>query len=115
MVAIALTNMVNLYLGSDKDAELCTLAQDPKAQLDGYVYEALSKCIDLDSFIMSKHLSLPGLDPPFRGVYRMLLFHHHTFLHPTIYFQVLLKRTKPCLLSQSRRTHACSWILPMPT
>jgi hypothetical protein len=28
---------------------------------------------------------------------------------------VLLKRTKPCLLSQSRRTHACSWILPMPT
>jgi hypothetical protein len=44
-VTLALTNMVNLYLGSEKDAELRTLAKDPKAQLDGYVYEALSMWI----------------------------------------------------------------------
>jgi hypothetical protein len=41
-IVLALTNMVNLYLGSDKDTELRALVKDSKAQLDGYVYEALS-------------------------------------------------------------------------
>ncbi|KAF5387086.1 hypothetical protein D9615_002103 [Tricholomella constricta] len=43
-ISLALTNMVNLYLGPYKDAELRRLANatDTKNPLDGFVYEALS-------------------------------------------------------------------------
>ncbi|KAF5383694.1 hypothetical protein D9615_003624 [Tricholomella constricta] len=59
-ISLALTNMVNLYLGSDKDAELRRLANatDTKNLLDGFVYEALR------------------LDPPLQGVYRIATKDH---------------------------------------
>lgn len=39
-----LTNAVNLYIGSEHDTAIRTLAKstDLKTQLDGYAYEALS-------------------------------------------------------------------------
>ncbi|KAF8074859.1 linoleate diol synthase [Lyophyllum atratum] len=54
-LSLALTNMVNLYLGSEHEAELRNVAKttDAKAPLDGFVYEALR------------------LDPPLQGVYRL--------------------------------------------
>ncbi|PFH51764.1 hypothetical protein AMATHDRAFT_2679 [Amanita thiersii Skay4041] len=53
-LSLAMTNMLNLYLGSDKQAEIIGLAAktDLKDELSGYVYEALR------------------IDPPFQGVYR---------------------------------------------
>lgn len=53
-LSLILTNTLNLYLGSDKDATLKKLAasKDPQPFI-GFVYEALR------------------LDPPFRGVYRV--------------------------------------------
>lgn len=51
-LSLALTNAVNLYLGSEQEVTIRTLSGDAKASLDGYVYEALR------------------LDPPFEGVYR---------------------------------------------
>ncbi|KAG6844776.1 hypothetical protein H0H87_003894 [Tephrocybe sp. NHM501043] len=54
-LSLALTNAINLYLGSDHDAAISKVARTPgeaKTPLDGFVYEALR------------------LDPPFQGVYR---------------------------------------------
>ncbi|KAJ6619469.1 linoleate diol synthase [Mycena sp. CBHHK59/15] len=50
-LSIGLINMVNLYMGSDNDAEIRALATSA-GDLNGYVYEA------------------QRLDPPFQGVYR---------------------------------------------
>ena len=33
--------MINLYLGSDKQAQITALAKNPESSLRGYVYEAL--------------------------------------------------------------------------
>ncbi|EDR13977.1 linoleate diol synthase [Laccaria bicolor S238N-H82] len=52
-LSLSLTNMVNLYLGSDKQAQITALAKNPDSSLKGYVYEALR------------------IDPPFEGVYRI--------------------------------------------
>ncbi|KAF8634588.1 hypothetical protein AX17_004177 [Amanita inopinata Kibby_2008] len=53
-LTLALTNMFNLYLGSEVATELMTLSNsnDVKDKLEGYVYESLR------------------IDPPFQGVYR---------------------------------------------
>ncbi|TFK39791.1 linoleate diol synthase [Crucibulum laeve] len=55
-LSLALTNMVNLYLGTDHDSQIRTLAVNGEVQgsLNGFVYEALR------------------IDPPFRGVYRVV-------------------------------------------
>ncbi|KAF9006152.1 linoleate diol synthase [Cyathus striatus] len=54
-LTLALTNMVNLYLDTEYEADVRRLATSStvKAGLEGYAYEALR------------------LDPPFRGVYRL--------------------------------------------
>ncbi|KAG6860884.1 hypothetical protein C0995_006439 [Termitomyces sp. Mi166 len=53
-LSLALTNAVNLYLGSEHEATILSMAKsnDAKAPLSGFIYEALR------------------LDPPFQGVYR---------------------------------------------
>lgn len=53
-LSLALTNMLNLYIGSNHGTDIATLAtsSDVKDKLHGYVYEALR------------------IAPPFRGVYR---------------------------------------------
>jgi len=47
--------MINKYLGSEEETQICSLIKgsDTKASLDGYAHEALR------------------LDPPFQGVYRV--------------------------------------------
>ncbi|RDB20840.1 Linoleate 10R-lipoxygenase [Hypsizygus marmoreus] len=59
-LSIALTNMVNLYLGSEQDAAIRGIVKgaDSKAKLDGFVSEALR------------------LDPPLQGVYRTAAKEH---------------------------------------
>ncbi|KAF8630158.1 hypothetical protein AX15_003106 [Amanita polypyramis BW_CC] len=54
-LSIALTNMLNLYLGNKQSSEIAELAANPdvKDQLHGFAREALR------------------IDPPFRGVYRV--------------------------------------------
>jgi len=53
-LSLALTNMVNLYLGSEQEGQIRSLVTStPGKPLDGYAYEALR------------------LDPPFQGVYRI--------------------------------------------
>ncbi|KAF9466079.1 linoleate diol synthase [Collybia nuda] len=54
-LSLVLTNMTNLYLGSEHHTAIRSLVKsvDLKTQLDGYAYEALR------------------IDPPFQGVYRI--------------------------------------------
>lgn len=60
--------MVNLYLGSDHDQQIRSLATT--GDLNGYAHEAQSPSTLFSGF--SHRLTwLPGLDPPFQGVYRM--------------------------------------------
>jgi hypothetical protein len=59
--------MVNIYLGSDYDQQIRSLATT-SGDLKGYVHEAQSSCSP--SLFLSFSPSLAGLDPPFQGVYR---------------------------------------------
>ena len=42
-----ITNVVNFFLGTEHEKTIASLAKDPngKAQLDGYVYEALRQSL----------------------------------------------------------------------
>jgi len=68
-----ITNVVNFFLGTEHEKTVASLAKDPngKAQLDGYVYEALRQSLLLN-LLHHKLLTLrdTGLDPSFRGVFR---------------------------------------------
>jgi linoleate 10R-lipoxygenase len=52
-LSLTLTNVINLYLGSDQDATMKKLAHhdDPQAFI-GFVYEGLRKLIECDFFFL---------------------------------------------------------------
>ena len=50
--------MINLYLGSDKQAQITALAKNPESSLRGYVYEALRELTRFNFHVRSLNVNL---------------------------------------------------------
>jgi hypothetical protein len=78
--SLAIINVVNFYLDQPNVVKQLRAADAKNPDLESYIYEAMRKphCIALFSMLtLSSNLCI-GIDPPFRGVYRMyLLFLQH--------------------------------------
>ena len=76
----AIINVVNFYLDQPNVVKQLRAADARNPDLESYIYEAMREphCIALSSILtLSSDLCI-GIDPPFRGVYRMnLLFLQH--------------------------------------
>ena len=85
--SLAIINIVNFYLDQpDVDHQL-RAADARNPDLEGYIYEAMRKTYGtaLFSILMLPSNLCIGIDPPFRGIYRMyLLFLQHFQSNPFI-------------------------------
>ena len=85
--SLAIINIVNFYLGQENVVKQLRAADARNPDLEGYIYEAMRKphCTALILILtLSSNLCI-GIDPPFRGVYRMyLLFVQHFYSDPYI-------------------------------
>ena len=59
--------MINLYLGSDKQAQITALAKNPESSLRGYVYEALRELTRFNFHVRSLNLIFQELTHPLKA------------------------------------------------
>ena len=117
MWIIALTNMINLYLGSKEEAQISSLIKsDDKALLSGYVHEALSKCTFDISWTRRLIASfLPRTRPALPGCISYVKFADRIWISTTMMCQGLPPRIKMLVDILSRRMTGCSSTSLKPT